>query len=178
MKSSPLKAAGIHIIHVIWPALFLGIVTSLITFGLYLSVIPYTQYLPANPGGRRCRRSHVWHARERRVHQASEAKLRDPCQEHAGQKLYDVLFMRRTADNQSFDLIVKAREAELHVVKSERRSRSPRGKRKSSGTVDIFDFERTWPIDLPADFPNNANKNRAMDMTWLELDEFEAKNPS
>src|SRR5260370_11401662 len=31
-----LKAAGVHILHVIWPALFLGIVASAVTMFLYL----------------------------------------------------------------------------------------------------------------------------------------------
>src|SRR5438093_3953497 len=40
-----LKAAGVHIIHVVWPALFLGAVTSLVTMFCFLDFIPYTGYL-------------------------------------------------------------------------------------------------------------------------------------
>ncbi|HEV8058447.1 MAG TPA: LptF/LptG family permease, partial [Gemmataceae bacterium] len=40
-----IRSAGINIMHVIWPALFLGMVMSLTTFGLYYYVIPHTQHL-------------------------------------------------------------------------------------------------------------------------------------
>jgi BirA family biotin operon repressor/biotin-[acetyl-CoA-carboxylase] ligase len=40
-----LKSAGVHIIHVVWPALFLGIAASVVTLVLFLDTIPYTQYL-------------------------------------------------------------------------------------------------------------------------------------
>ena len=43
-----LKAAGVHIIHVVWPALFLGIVASVVTMIFYLDLIPYTGYLVRN----------------------------------------------------------------------------------------------------------------------------------
>ena len=40
-----IRSAGINIMHVIWPALFLGMAMSLTTFGLYYYVIPHTQHL-------------------------------------------------------------------------------------------------------------------------------------
>src|SRR5947208_1278454 len=40
-----LKAAGIHILHVILPALLLGFVTSGVTMVLYLDTIPFTHFL-------------------------------------------------------------------------------------------------------------------------------------
>src|SRR5476651_2048798 len=40
-----LKAAGAHIVHVIWPAVLLGVVTGAATMIFYLNVIPYTGYL-------------------------------------------------------------------------------------------------------------------------------------
>src|SRR2546423_9000731 len=39
-----LKAAGIHLWHVVWPAVFLGLATSAITFALSLDVIPTTHH--------------------------------------------------------------------------------------------------------------------------------------
>src|SRR5437870_11063517 len=43
-----MKAAGVHIIHVVWPALLLGAVTSLVTMFCFLDIIPYTGYLLRN----------------------------------------------------------------------------------------------------------------------------------
>src|SRR5262249_765085 len=40
-----MRAAGIHIRHAVWPALFLGVLTSIITFVLFLDLIPYTHYI-------------------------------------------------------------------------------------------------------------------------------------
>jgi len=39
-----LKAAGIHLWHVVWPAIFLGLAASSITFLLSLDVIPTTHH--------------------------------------------------------------------------------------------------------------------------------------
>src|SRR3954447_13830395 len=43
-----LKAAGVHILHVVWPAVFLGIVASAVTMFCYIDVIPYTGCLLRN----------------------------------------------------------------------------------------------------------------------------------
>src|SRR5271154_2833232 len=40
-----IKAAGINIMKVVWPAIFLGLVMSCTTMGLYYKLIPYTHYL-------------------------------------------------------------------------------------------------------------------------------------
>src|SRR5579885_312649 len=40
-----IKAAGINIMKVVWPALLLGTAMSCITMGLYYRLIPYTHYL-------------------------------------------------------------------------------------------------------------------------------------
>ena len=39
-----IKAAGINLLHVTWPAIFLGIVTSAATVYLYLDIIPETHH--------------------------------------------------------------------------------------------------------------------------------------
>src|SRR5438552_2667109 len=40
-----IKAAGINILRVIWPAVLLGLLMSALTMGLYVSVIPCTHHL-------------------------------------------------------------------------------------------------------------------------------------
>src|SRR6516225_4560703 len=40
-----IRAAGINLITVVWPGLFLGIVMSAVTMGLYYRTIPYTHHL-------------------------------------------------------------------------------------------------------------------------------------
>src|SRR5262249_18466608 len=40
-----IKAAGVNIMKVVWPGVFLGLVMSCVTMGLYYRVIPYTHLL-------------------------------------------------------------------------------------------------------------------------------------
>src|SRR5437016_12055083 len=40
-----LRASGINMIKVVWPGVFLGMITSIATLGLYYHVIPYTHHL-------------------------------------------------------------------------------------------------------------------------------------
>ena len=40
-----IKAAGINVMAVVWPAVVLGLVMSMTTMGLYYRLIPYTHYL-------------------------------------------------------------------------------------------------------------------------------------
>src|SRR5258707_59259 len=40
-----IKAAGVNLIKVVWPALFLGLAISAATMGLYYRIIPYTHHL-------------------------------------------------------------------------------------------------------------------------------------
>ena len=170
-----LKAAGIHILHVISPAIFLGIVTSIITFGLYISTIPYTQYLL---------RTQVAGDVEDLLYNMlrKDGFIKHPkftyeihVKSMQGRKLYDVLFMRRLPDG-SFDVIAKARQAELRVITAEARIEiKMRQAQIVQGTKVFYVEEQVWPVELPKDFPANANKNRAMDMTWSELEDFNAK---
>jgi lipopolysaccharide export system permease protein len=169
-----LKAAGIHIVHVIWPALFLGLAASIVTIILFLDTIPYTQYLL---------RTHVagdvedlLYAMLRKDGYIKHPKINYEIhvKNMQGRKLYDVLFLRRNGDG--FDIVAKAREAELQVVLSEHKIQiKMRQTQVVQGTNVIFDEERTWPIELPHDFPGALNKSRALEMTWTELDDFEGK---
>src|SRR5262249_17345658 len=40
-----IKSAGVSILHVIWPGVFLGLAMSISTFGLYYYLIPHTHLL-------------------------------------------------------------------------------------------------------------------------------------
>ena len=40
-----IKAAGVNILKVVWPGLFLGLIISCATMGLYYRIIPYTHHL-------------------------------------------------------------------------------------------------------------------------------------
>src|SRR5207249_4016423 len=113
-----IKAAGINMIHAVWPALFLGLITCGLTLGMYLSLIPTTH-----------------HQLRARIVDDIEDFLysmlkRDGCFRHPkinyevhvkrveDRKLIDAIFMRRDPhahEDIVYDVIAHAREAELEV---------------------------------------------------------------
>src|SRR5947209_3144084 len=40
-----IKAAGVNVVHVLWPAIFLGVLMTGVTIGLYAHVIPTTHHM-------------------------------------------------------------------------------------------------------------------------------------
>jgi lipopolysaccharide export system permease protein len=171
-----LKAAGVHVFHVIWPAAFLGVVASAVTMILFLDVIPYSNCL----------------LRSRAASDVEEliyALLRrDGCIRHLklnyeinvksmdGRKLHDVIFKRRPGPGKEFDTIVLAREAELRVDLARRQILIDMRQCEIVHRNNVaLVHEQTWPVDIPDFLSASSNKQRASDMTWSELYEYEAK---
>ena len=169
-----LKAAGVHVIHVLWPALFLGIVASALTLILYLDAIPYTSFILK-----------VSLADD--IEEALYATLRrDGCIRHAkinyeidvkaiqGRTLQDVIFKRRAADHQGYDTIARAKEAELHVdvVRQQILIDMRQCQVIQHNTVGTLD-DMVWPVELPSFVTATSTKFRPSDMMWLELFEYE-----
>jgi lipopolysaccharide export system permease protein len=172
-----LKAAGTHIIHVIWPAVLLGVVTAVATMIFYIDVIPYTGYLLRNHVVNDIeellytmlrRDGHITHPRlsvEIHVNNIN------------GRKLQDAVIKRKAGDGNGFDVIAFAKEAELRVdtahkqILVDMRQCSIVQKDGAEAVVD----SKIWPVELPQDFLGSTNKIRAMDMTWSELFEYRDK---
>ena len=172
-----LKAAGVHIIHVVWPALFLGLVTSAVTMFCFLDIIPNTAHM----------------LRTRVIADVEEllyAMLqKDGCIKHPkinweihvngiqGRKLQDVIFKRKSGDGSGFDTVARAKEAELRVdsahnqILVDMRQCHITQKDGSVGYVE----SRIWPVEIVGDWNANTAKTRAMDMTWAELFFYEHK---
>lgn len=170
-----LKSAGVHIFHVVWPALFLGLATSAVTMVCYLDVIPYTGYLLRNPV-------------IRDVEELLYAMLRrDGCIQHPkinweinvkavqGRKLQDVIFKRKSPDGNGFDTIAWAKEAELRVDLSHKLilvdMRQCHFKQRDGATG--FVESRIWEVEIVGEWGPGPTKIRAMDMSWAELFEYE-----
>jgi lipopolysaccharide export system permease protein len=171
-----LKAAGIHIVHVIWPALCLGVAASALTMFLFLDVIPYTHFLL---------KSQVAGDVEELIYALLR---RDGCIRHLkldyeinvksmdGRKLYDVIFKRRAASGKGFDAVAFAKEAELHVDLANRQilitmRHCQLLQRNNLAIVQ----QQTWPVEIPEFVTNPGNKQRSTDMTWSELYLYEDK---
>jgi len=166
-----LKAAGIHMSHVIWPALLLGVIASGATFGMYMDAIPSTHHT----------------LRTRFLEDVEEflysALRREGCIRHPrinyeihvkrvdGRKLLDALFLRRDPKGKGFDIIARAREAELLVDMK-------RGQilvhmrhcyiNSENGKDEAYVQDKFWPVDLPDELQKPV-KTSPREMTWQEM---------
>jgi lipopolysaccharide export system permease protein len=171
-----LKAAGVHIVHVMFPGILLGVLASAATLLLYRDTIPYTHYLL------KCEVAAD-------VEDALYTMLRnDGCIRHRslayeihvknldGRTLQDVFIKKKAAKGGNFDMIVHAREGDMHYDPDARQLLVDlrQCEMVQGGAVGVMD-ERTWPIELPPDFCSGAAKLRPTDMMWDELYESEEK---
>jgi lipopolysaccharide export system permease protein len=171
-----LRAAGVHVAHVLWPGVFLGLLASAVTMGISLDAIPYTSY---------CLKSRVADDIEETLYSILR---KDGCLRHfklnyeidvdsvQGRKLHDVVFKRRAPGGKGFDVIVRAREAELNVDLERGRILVHLycGQISQQGTVGVLEHQ-VMPVEIPDFLAHSGPKQRASDMTWSELFEYETK---
>jgi lipopolysaccharide export system permease protein len=171
-----LRAAGVHIRHALWPALALGTIASIVTFVLFLDLIPYTHYILRSQisgdvrellYGMLKRESRICHPRLNYEVYVKRVE---------GQKLKDAQFRRKDPKG-GYDMIAVAREAELLVDMAHKKI-YVRMKHcditDSRNKTPTFVEERVWPVDLPDDLTGQG-KARPSDMTWSELMEARQK---
>jgi lipopolysaccharide export system permease protein len=111
-----IKAAGINVLHVIWPGIILGLAMSLVTVGLYYKLIPYTQHLIRALVVKDV--EDFLYGMLKRESEISRPDLRLGYEIFVGQvqgrHLRQAVFRRRDAHGR-YDVIAFAREAELKV---------------------------------------------------------------
>jgi lipopolysaccharide export system permease protein len=160
-----LKSAGVNILRVTWPALFLGLVMSAVTMGLYYQLIPSTYYM----------------MRARALNDIEEFLYARLKKEHCikgdkkipfsiwvshvqGPWLQDPLFERQDG-NGGYDLTVRAREGRLQVDMEKRQIHvimRMGTALKSDGSKWNF-LHHVWDLDLPADYGQDLKlRPRAM----------------
>jgi lipopolysaccharide export system permease protein len=170
-----IKAAGVNIMKVVWPGIFLGLVMSCVTQGLYYYVIPYTHLL----------------LRTLFLHDVKELMYSMLTKEHGinnprldfimfvhdvqGRRLIDVTFQHRAkgqgqGQSHVHDFVIRAREAELEVDADNRKlivtmhdgeMSNPRGEH-------VLFVSRVEEIDLPALW-DTGHIARPRDTTWPQL---------
>ena len=167
-----IRSAGINIMHVIWPALFLGAAMSLTTFGLYYYVIPHTQHLLRTAIINDC--EEYLYAQLRKD---GELKSRPDfkidyemyVRQVQGRLLKGALFYQRDKQGQ-IEMIVNAKEAELHVDMERKlvvvtmRICSVFG---ANGQMNGLFNDRTVEVPLP---PMDNRKVTPRDLTWNGID--------
>jgi len=168
-----LKAAGVNILHLLKPAILLGLITSGSTVGLYYDLIPRSQS----------------EFRQRLLDDAegviygilkSERALRRPqlpyvifVREVQQKRLIDVVFKRRAKVDgvyRGYDLVALAQEATLRVDMENNQiivsmERATVFEKDVSGSDD----HPVFTVPLPESIFGNNNKTRPASMVWEEL---------
>jgi lipopolysaccharide export system permease protein len=173
-----MRAAGLNLWVALQPAVWLGLLTSAATFGLYYHVIPYTHQLLQvqimNEG------EEVLYAKLKKDRCLKAAKLPYVVyvREVQGRRLIDVILKKKkphpTAGIETYngyDVVARAREAELridrttNVLKADMTSCVVWGDSEVAGFVKNKIFEMPLPESM---FGGDA-KNRPGDLTWTQI---------
>jgi lipopolysaccharide export system permease protein len=175
-----IKAAGINILHVIWPAVLLGLGASLTTLGLYYYLIPHTH---------RVLRTAVVNdvedfmysmlKRDHEIKGRLELRLNYEMYVETvqGRELKNAIFKRKDTKG-NYDVIAKARTAELRVdtyhhevLVHMRHGRVIDGNGKTRGWF----MDRIYAVPLPD--VDHEKRIGARDLTWQEILEAQRKLP-
>jgi lipopolysaccharide export system permease protein len=165
-----IRSAGVNILKVVKPGIYLGLVMAGVTMGLYYRIIPYTHLLL---------RSMVFNDAEELLY--SMLKKNNSISHSSmpysmfvsgvkGKKLLNPVFKHRNKAGE-IDGVVQAREADLHVnvAKKILMVHMRHGTGTSSDDGSRIDFEdKVWDVDLPDDWIKMKDR-RARDMTWQEI---------
>jgi lipopolysaccharide export system permease protein len=169
-----IKAAGINILSVVGPSIFLGAAMTVLTMFLYYDLIPTTHHLM---------RAMVLQDVEeflynvlRRDHCLSpRGDYRMQVKSVQGRTLIDPVFIRKDPKTHLDDMTARAAEAELRVDLAHAQILFHMKRcwvsSSQSGTNGYFE-DKIWPVELPPDFNKTAQKSSAGDMTWKELVEY------
>lgn len=165
-----IRAAGINIVKVVWPAVLLGALMSASTFALYYRVIPYTQYLL---------RSRFLNDMEEYLYALlkKDRCIKQPGLNYVifvrhvqGTHLLDALFKRQDGHGR-YDIIARAREADLRVDAKNRQvlvHMHHCNVNNETGNGTAYFEERIWEVPFPPDY-GEMQKFRARSMTWTQL---------
>jgi lipopolysaccharide export system permease protein len=171
-----IKAAGIHLFHVVWPGMLLGLVMSGTTLALYYETIPYTHRL--------MRTMFLSDVEDVLYFQLKkEGCLNQPRFPYVifvkgvqGRVLKDAIFKRRTFYKKKdarggYDMVARAQEAELKVNMEQREVHVlmrhcwvVSGDEKGQ----VYFVQRVWTVPLPPDV-GGRRKVRPGDLTWEEI---------
>jgi lipopolysaccharide export system permease protein len=170
-----IKAAGVNILRVVWPCVFLGIVTSVITLALYLDVIPSTHHMMRTMFLDNI--EEMLYEMLKRDRQISQPRLNYKMWVHRvhGKKLERAIFKQYNKDTHQPEWTAYADEAELQVIRKNNtiRVKMIHGEVMSEkGEQRGFFVERWWDVPLPDDFDGKLRKRRASDLTWSEIGEM------
>jgi lipopolysaccharide export system permease protein len=167
-----IKSAGINLLHVVHPALLLGLVMSGCTMALYFEVIPRTFHTM---------RTMVFNDAQDYLYSLlrknkSIASTQKPfysmdVKDVEGWRLIEPTFKERD-EHYNLKVVARAREADLQVDIRDRvlriRMRDTEGINPADGSVLNYDTVWVWEMPLPPGVLE-ASKPSARAMTWQEM---------
>ena len=157
-----IKAAGVHVIHIMAPAIILGVLASAATMLLYRDAIPYTHFLLKCEVAADVEESLYTMIRNDGCIRHRNLKYEIHVKNLHGRILDDVVIKRRAAGGNGFDLIAHAREAELHFnAETKELHVDMRQCEVMQGNVRAILDSKVWPIELPPEMCNGEGKLRA-----------------
>lgn len=162
-----LKAAGVHLGHIVTPAIILGGAISAATFLMYLDVIPYTHHELRSRFLRDVEEFLYSMLRRDGVIRNNRLSYTIYVKKVEDRNLIDAIFMKRDGSG-GYDLVARAQEAEIRVPAG-RKVLSVHMKRTYIVSKDDNGFfaDKIFELELP-DFLDTA-KWRPASMTWTEL---------
>jgi lipopolysaccharide export system permease protein len=165
-----IKAAGINLLMVVWPGVFMGSVMSALTMGLYYDIIPSTHHQMRTMFLNDIEELLYGMLRRDRCINQPRFNYVMFVQDVQGRKLQHALFKRRDAKGH-YDVIAESREAELRVDLPRRQvlvQMSHCFVFNNKGTENGYFENKVWPVALPEDLGVDK-KVRPSDLTWEEL---------
>jgi lipopolysaccharide export system permease protein len=165
-----IKAAGINILKVVWPGVFLGLTMSCLTMGLYYRIIPYTHHLMRTMFLKDV--EELMYTVLRKEKRLDERRLPYALfvQRVQDRKLINPIFKRRDSRGE-FDIVALAHEAELQVDKSDRKLvlvHMKDGVVWGEGQTTVYFNERVEKMPLPADI-SDPGARRPRVMSWQDM---------
>jgi len=168
-----IKSAGICVLHVVWPGVFLGIAMGAITLGLYYHLIPRTHHLLRSTVVNDIedhlylllKKDHEIKPRQEKIelYEVYVGQVQ-------GRQLKNAIFKRRDAKG-NYDVIAQSSDAELHVNLKRREllilMRHGHILNLGGGMATAWFDEQPFTVALPA--LDHMYKPSPRDMTWQEL---------
>jgi lipopolysaccharide export system permease protein len=148
-----LKSAGVHLFQITRPALYFGVGMTGVTMGLYYHLIPYTHYLLRANFMNDAEEYLYALLKKDRCIKMSNIPYSIYAQRVQGRRLEDVIFKRRAPRGEGYDVVARAREAELHVDMANKVVRVVmRGGtvRDENGRNQGHFQNQPWEVPLPA----------------------------
>jgi lipopolysaccharide export system permease protein len=166
-----IRAAGVNVLRVIWPALLLGLATTLITMVLYFSIIPMTFHLMKTMFLDDI--DSLIYTKLKHDKSFSHPKLdyEVTVKRVQGKQLIEPIFKHKDMQSNKYDVVAWAQEAEIMVDKNNNQILIHMS--NCYVTTDqvgdgVFIKDKWFPVEFPPDLGLDR-KNRRSDMTWEEL---------